>query len=127
MSIFSHAKKYQKLIALFFLVLLAVFVVSYKLKQPNFGESIKFQGHYTCLERKIPPPTRECAGGLTNDKKVYEIDNSEYFQANPDNFVDFDNYEVIATGVLQPPGSTYSSDGIIKVTDLQVTDVKVKE
>lgn len=98
---------------------LGLAVVRHK-NQPAYGQSATFWGKFTCLEHKDQNglQTAECSGGFTNGSKVYEINSEDYYKANPDLSIGADEYEI--TGILQPPGNFYASDGIIKITNLKL-------
>ncbi len=88
---------------------------------PAYGQTITFHGNYTCLEHKNQSglQTAECMGGFTNGRKVYEIDSEDYYKAHPNLSIGADEYQI--TGIIQPSqNDIYSSDGIIKITNLKL-------
>ena len=93
-----------------------------KTNTPTYGQSITFRGRYVCLDHKNQngPQTNECGGGFlsASGSKIYEIDSEEYHKAHP--YSISGDAEYVVTGILQPPGDFYSSDGIIRITNLKL-------
>ena len=111
-------RKFGLLVCVFALLCLGIgLAVTLQKSHQTYGQTMTFRGKYVCLEHKNQGGTLECGGGFTNGSKVYEIDNKDYAKAHPGMTIGTEEYEV--TGILNPPGDFYSSDGIIKITDLK--------